>query len=543
MNPVWLVRSRQMLTRFRFWVILSGYDPKDHSVAHKIYLVYASIFWSLWIFVVLAMAAGGLAGVSQAFNRGHAPDVAVLLSGAALYGWALYSAFLAARRSPIVFSEDDAYLICQTPVDRRQVSLAWLVGDWPYSGIPFWVLGSVLAFTLVEVHLNGRATLNNIPDYIISALICLSLLVPFHLGLLASVWAFGATRLQAERDKAGLFWIPISAGMLIIAVWLIHSALPGSSGWFYALSESGLNLLLLPVRASLGIVSWSMGAVTTFAWVLAGVGSLVWQSRDFNLSRAAQETSLYEAHRNAVYSMNQDAANEISVKQKLGVQKDPIKLPIPGGLGALVWKDLVQALRSLQFSTLFIWLQLLGAALGVFFAPDWSLRLAALFLWIMFSNQIFSQRLRMDLRNWAIFTQFPFDPLRLVLMEISLPVVGSILVCWLALGLAGQLYSGVKPVGLAILVPGITLGMALITTWDILRQCESDALLADVVPGVDIWSFVVGAVGLLVPAGIFAWLAAPNVFPLLPYLGALLVNFAILAVLGELVKSSFRKIQ
>jgi len=128
-------------------------------------------------------------------------------------------------------------------------------------------------------------------------------------------------------------------------------------------------------------------------------------------------------------------------------------------------------------------------------------------------------------------------------MEISLPVVGSILVCWLALGLAGQLYSGVKPVGLAILVPGITLGMALITTWDILRQCESDALLADVVPGVDIWSFVVGAVGLLVPAGIFAWLAAPNVFPLLPYLGALLVNFAILAVLGELVKSSFRKIQ
>jgi len=304
-----------------------------------------------------------------------------------------------------------------------------------------------------------------------------------------------------------------------------------------------LNLLLLPVRASLGSASWLAGAVIAFVWVLAGPGWLVWQSRDFNLSRAAQETSLYEAHRNAVYSMNQDAAHEISVKQKLGVRRDPIKLPIPRGLGALVWKDLAQALRGLQFSTLFIWLQLLGAALGVFLAPDWALRLTALFLWILFSNQIFSQRLRLDLRNWAIFTQLPFDPLRLILMEISLPVIGSMLVCWLALGLASQFFGGLEPVGLAILVPGITIGMALITTWDILRQCKSDALLADVVPGVDFWSFVVGAVGLLVPAGIFAWLSAPGVLPLLPYLGALFVNFAVLYGLGELVKSSFRKIQ
>jgi hypothetical protein len=530
-----------MLTRFRFWVILSGYDPKDHSIAHKIYLVYASIFWSLWIFVVLAMASGGLASVSQALNRGHAPETAVFLSAAALYGWALYSAFLAARRSPIVFSEDDAYLICQTPVDRRQVTLAWLVGDWPYSGIAFWVLGSVLAFTLVEVHLNGRATLNNVPDYIISALICLSLLVPFHFGLLASVWAFGASRLQAGREQTGLFWAPISAGLIILAAWLIHSGAPASPAW--VLSDAGLNLLLLPVRASLGLAGWSIGAVTTFAWVFAGVGCLIWQSRDFNLSRAAQETSLYEAHRNAVFSLNLEAVNEISVKQKLGVQKNPIRLPTPGGLGALIWKDLVQALRGLQFSESFIWLQLLGAALGIFLAPEWSLRLAALFLWIMFSNQIFSQQLRMDLKNWAIFTQLPFDPLRLVLMEISLPVLGSMLVCWLALGLAGRFNSGIQPVGLAILIPGITLGMALITSWDILKQCESEALLAAVVPGVDIWSFVVAAVGILVPAGMFAFLTAPGGWPVLPYMGALLANFAVLYVLGGLVKSSYRKIQ
>ena len=140
MNPVWLVRSRQMITRFRFWLILSGYDPKDHSITHKIYLVYASIFWSIWIFAVLALAASGLAGIFKSINSGRAADTAILIVAICLLAWALYSAFFAARRSPIVFSEDDAYLICQTPVDRRQVTLAWLVGDWPYSGMPRYIL-------------------------------------------------------------------------------------------------------------------------------------------------------------------------------------------------------------------------------------------------------------------------------------------------------------------------------------------------------------------------------------------------------------------
>jgi hypothetical protein len=121
MNPVWLVRSRQMITRFRFWLILSGYNPRDHSVTHKIYLVYASIFWSIWIFAVLALAANGMAGILQSLSPGHPVDTAVLLEAISLFGWALYSAYSAARRSPIVFSEDDAYLICQTPVDRRQI--------------------------------------------------------------------------------------------------------------------------------------------------------------------------------------------------------------------------------------------------------------------------------------------------------------------------------------------------------------------------------------------------------------------------------------
>jgi hypothetical protein len=542
MNPVWLVRSRQMTTRFRFWLLLSGYDPNDHSISHKIYLVYASFFWSLWIFAVLALAASGLAGIFKSISPGHEMDTAVLLEAFCLFAWALYSAYSAARRSPIVFSEDDAYLICLTPVDRRQVTLAWLVGDWPYTGIPFWVIGSILGFTLMEVRLNGHVSFNNIPDYIISALICLSILLPLQFGMMASIWAFGATRIQGEKDKKGLLWVPVISGMFIIVAWMVHYGVIGSPGWVYFLSEIGLNSFLLPVKASLGSASWLAGEIISFLWVVIGVTWLAYQSVKFNLSRAAQETSLHEAHQNAVYSLNQDVANEISIKQQLGVEKPPINLPIPAGSGAMIWKDVVQIIRSIQISAIFIWVQLFGAAFGLFIAQAWGLRLVCLFLWIWFSNRIFSQRLRLDLRNWEIFTQLPFGPLRLILMDVSLPVIGGILVNWMALWIASRSLSIIQSTGIALLIPGVILGMALITTWDILKQCDSSSLLAGVVPGVDIWSFVLGTIGIVLPFAVFAWMVSAGVFLPMPYIGALFVNFIILFGLSRIIKNSYRNI-
>ena len=37
---------------------------------------------------------------------------------ASLVGWGLYSLWRASRRSPFVFTEEDAHLVCQTPVSR-----------------------------------------------------------------------------------------------------------------------------------------------------------------------------------------------------------------------------------------------------------------------------------------------------------------------------------------------------------------------------------------------------------------------------------------
>ena len=49
------------------------------------------------------------------------PQIALGLAEISLAGWTLYSLWRASRRSPFVFTEEDAHLVCQTPVSRAGV--------------------------------------------------------------------------------------------------------------------------------------------------------------------------------------------------------------------------------------------------------------------------------------------------------------------------------------------------------------------------------------------------------------------------------------
>src|SRR5574342_104344 len=130
MKPVWLVRSRQIAQKLSFWLTLIGYDPRDHSLSHRIYLVYASIFMSLWGFAMLSLVAGGAARALTLPGIGSANQAAARISLLVLVIWFFYQLWQVSRRSPFVFSEEDAYLICQTPVRRSIVAISWFLGDW-----------------------------------------------------------------------------------------------------------------------------------------------------------------------------------------------------------------------------------------------------------------------------------------------------------------------------------------------------------------------------------------------------------------------------
>jgi len=56
-SAVWLVRSHQIAGDLRYWLTYIGYDKRDHSLSHKIYLGYATVFFSIWGFATLAWLA------------------------------------------------------------------------------------------------------------------------------------------------------------------------------------------------------------------------------------------------------------------------------------------------------------------------------------------------------------------------------------------------------------------------------------------------------------------------------------------------------
>src|SRR5512146_766356 len=204
LNAVWLVRSHQIAAELRYWLTFIGYDRRDHSLSHKIYLGYASLFFIGWAFATLALlatfAGGILTGLAGGLRpedpAGGLPFAAAALLGLVLLGWWLYVSYSAGRASPMTFSEDDAALICQTPVSRPAVALLWLLGDWIKSGPFFWALAVTLAFALQDAALGKSVSVEYVPHYVLAGLRVLSVVLPLQWGLMALSWAWGVLRLQ-----------------------------------------------------------------------------------------------------------------------------------------------------------------------------------------------------------------------------------------------------------------------------------------------------------------------------------------------------------
>jgi hypothetical protein len=119
MKAIQLVRLHELAARMRFWTAIVGYDPRDHSISHKLYLVYLVIFFSLWGFSILALLADVGIWILSSFSGLPPIQAAIFILAAGMLFDALLRGYKACRRSPFIFSEEDALLICQTPVDRR----------------------------------------------------------------------------------------------------------------------------------------------------------------------------------------------------------------------------------------------------------------------------------------------------------------------------------------------------------------------------------------------------------------------------------------
>ena len=280
MNAVWLVRKRQVGSRMRFWTAIVGYDPRDHSLSHNLYLLYVIVFFSLWGFAMLALIADWCAALLKLFTGFSPNQAAILLTILILLADVLWRSYRYARRTPFIFSEDDAVLICQTPVDRRQVAIAWLFGDWILAGLPYWAGVLTLSFACQQLAKPEGIIWVHLPIYILTGLRAASIMLPLHLAFMTSTYVFGTLRLRRDKNLTYLRLIPLSVGVCLLL--LVRFFQPSFRFLLWP--------LIYPLEAGFGVTGWLAGFFVVVLLAALSLLALYIVSRELNLSRASQES-------------------------------------------------------------------------------------------------------------------------------------------------------------------------------------------------------------------------------------------------------------
>jgi len=487
-SAVWLVRSHQIAADLRYWLTYIGYDRRDHSLSHKIYLGYATLFFTAWLFATLTLMAGWVGILLSIFGGAsgtlaNETQTAVGILTLALLGWWIYAAVRAGRFSPITFNEDDSALICMTPVSRPAVALLWQLGDWIKVAPAFLAIGVTLAFALQDRALGAAVSVEYVPRYVLAGLKLLAVVIPLQWGLMAFVYAWGVLRLQ--RDRVRRFWwlYPGLLGLLLVML----LAARFSDGLFTQVALLPVfQPLAFSIRGGYGLVNWPLAWIVGLIWAGFGTLALALAARPLNLSRAAQESTLRSAIEIAAQSGNMRAASEISLRRRLGAGHTPTRLAGRPGWLALVWKTgLVWNRRG--FLALFgSCLLIFATGLAVALAPDWGSRIWALFAWLITVQQFTAAPLTDDLRLWAIFRGLPISGRQVIIGELVLPSIFVAVLGWISLAAAEPLHvflpAGGLPGWAAFLVPGAAFSCALAAALDVLRNCRSGRLMTGQAP-------------------------------------------------------------
>jgi hypothetical protein len=438
--------------------------------------------------------------VLTALGTGSVNQIAAQISLLIFVLWFLFQLWQASRRSPFIFSEEDAFLICLTPVKRNIVALSWFVGDWLGQALPFWALGVTFAFAVTDARLGEKVVFGDIFLYAVSGLRALSLFLPLHLGLLALLWAVGALRLQGNHERRWLLRLVLIV-ILMTVIGLIGSiSFPELRKLFTPVWHALLSPMDTPLQAAFSIHPWSNGLLVALGIAMVGLVTLAIVSKNLNLSRAAQESTQREKLATAQRYGMVDLAREVKQRERLGIGRQPTQLPARPGLWMLSWKDILQSRYEIGFGHLWNWLILLGTSVGFLLAPDFNSRILILFYWLIVVGQRTTSRLRADLRNWWLLRSLPFHAESLLLGELAIPWGLTVAIAWLAT-IAGGGALGTSRLSLFLLIPPVCLILSLIAAYDILRQSNAGMLLNGNVPGISWRALLGGMLCLAILAG------------------------------------------
>jgi hypothetical protein len=507
-DPVWILFRRRTYSRVAYWLQVLGFNIHDRSTTNYLYLIYFCIYWLGWTVGVIGILGSGLARLIEFFPDGSPPALAVQSAAVILGAWMLLGIWKVVSRSPFVFSEPDAYLLCQTPASRRKVGLAWFLMDWFKSAIPFAGGTVLLSYALTFLALSGQSNIQNLPVYFAAGFRALTIILPLQMGLLAFLYAVGAWRLRRDRPPGkfpGRLLAALPIGLAFLAVFL-------SPDW----REDDFSLLTFPLQAAFGDAGSQAGwllplGVSLLIWALGIAGLLFWSNR-MHLGRAAQETRMESEIRLALGVMNFELVELLRSQSTAITSRSPRKFPVGRGIWALIWKNLVQSWHSIRFGQVLRWGFIFLLSLGIFLPSGWPEHLVLGGFWAVFLGGMITNRLRSDLSCWWLTRSLPYPNTQLLLVQLGPASLLGLLLGWLAFVVSGRFtpYNWLTAALLPFLVACASMGSAL----DILRHAKAHVLLSpsianENVPRQDIQGILIILITVCIPLAILAWTRSP----------------------------------
>jgi hypothetical protein len=297
----------------------------------------------------------------------------------------------------------------------------------------------------------------------------------------------------------------------------------GNEIWQAVLSYPLLSSIYYPFQAIPGKIDFVVGLMVSMSLAILSL-SIFWMvTRKLNLSRAAAETHQKESIQTAVRYGKDELAQEMQQQKRLGPGRNPTKMPEMPGIWSLLWKEALQAFRSLNLEQIAGWLMIFGLGLGILLIPEWSLRGLTLIIWITIVGDRATKHLRDDLAHWWLFRLLPFLGSRMVLVDLLVPWAGNVIMGWLVLLILGKIIAPYASL-LAGLLPFIVAGIILSTADDILHQSAASLLLVGEVPRQRALASFLGVLLVAIPAAFFWWLRE------FPYLGSILALLILLVM-------------
>lgn len=547
-RAVLTIRSKQVISSFGYWLTIVSYDIRDRSALAYIYLLYLIVFFSAWFLIVmfwlsdiLANAIAPILDYQGIAFAGLVPNIGTLL----FVLWCLYLIYKATIRSPLIFSKDDAYLLCQTPADRRFITLTWLFGEW-LSKIVF-ISGAtfVFGFALLDLDINHVIRMLTLGNLAVAALKPLVIIIPIHLGLFAVVWIIGVYRLKGDTKRS----------VIMRSIRVLASIMGGS---FFAISTGSiLNYsFFTPFQPLLEFLSFPLvSAFLGGSWLLVLVISIglmticlavLWKISDkVNLSRSAQETHHFQAQQVAFKLGDFDRINEMNDRKRLGSSHLPSKLPSVSGAWVLTRKNIIQSLRTLSVLRIWSWLNILLLMSSMIIVggllKDGSFLFILIFSWTVSVSKKTSARFRKDLGNWWLLHSLPLPPRRIILHDIVPSVSVTIFLTWLTLWIINNLGLAINPI-IVCSVPFVITGISFSSVFDMLRQSNSNMLLEGRPPDFGLVGLILSFICIGIPISIYYLIIKFSILPIVGIMATILVGGFLAISLLHLCERQFRRI-